>query len=167
MRPREASCARYSIAGLLRDAAAFDGAMFLGIARLARRDPYRLQMFAEHLAEDERPLILLPIRGGTLVATDRRLLELRAHLEVHGAWNVRQFQGYAIHREIERTAAREIVHEVRSTSDASGGRLVDDEVVVATERGREVFLVSRGPEPTLSEADFDALRGTVLGRHPK
>jgi hypothetical protein len=156
-----------SIDRRLRDAAAFDGAEFLGIARSARRDPYRLSLFAEHLAEDEQPLIVLPIRGGTLVATDRRLLELRAHLEVHGAWNVKQFQGYTIHREIERTAVQEIVHEVQPASEGPGGRQVDDQVIVVTDRGRDVFLVSRGPEPTLSEADFDALRGAVLGRHPK
>jgi len=31
----------------------------------------------------------------------------------------------------------------------------------------EEFLVSRGPEPTLSEADFAVLRDAVVGRQAK
>ncbi len=82
----------------MRDADAFDDTAFIGLARLAKRDPYRLSLFAHHLEPDERPLIVLPIQGGTLLVTADRLLELRAHLEVHGAWNVKQFQGYAVHQ---------------------------------------------------------------------
>jgi len=86
----------------MQDADAFDGVVFLGTARTAKRDPYRLSLFGAHLESDERPLVILPVLGGTLLVTDRRLLELQAHLEVHGAWNVKEFQGYMIQRSIDR-----------------------------------------------------------------
>jgi hypothetical protein len=151
----------------MRDADAFDGTEFLGMARSARRDPYRLSLFGQHLQTDERPLVLLPIHGGTLLVTDLRLLELRAHLEVHGAWNVKEFQGYVIQRSIDRKAVREVVHEVRPATDATASRGLEDCIIVVTDQAREQFLVSRGPEPTLTESDFDALRAGALGPQPK
>jgi hypothetical protein len=153
--------------GSMRDADAFDCTEFLGMARSARRDPYRLSLFAAHLEADERPLVLLPIHSGTLLVTDLRLLELRAHLEVHGAWNVKEFQGYAIERAVDRTAVREIVHDVQPRADAAGNRRVEDRLVVVTDQTREEFLVSRGPEPTLRESEFEALRSAVRGPQPK
>src|SRR5437870_4391401 len=90
---RERSSSGRSFAASMRDADAFDDTAFLGLARSAKRDPYRLSLFAYHLDPDERPLIVLPVQGGTLLVTDDRLLELRAHLEVHGAWNVNHVQG--------------------------------------------------------------------------
>src|SRR5206468_12455244 len=95
-----------------RAADAVGDTAFLRLARSGKRDPYRLSLFGEHLAEDERPLAFLPIHGGTLLVTDQRLLELRAHLEVHGAWNVKQFQGYALHQAVSRGIVREMTHEV-------------------------------------------------------
>src|SRR5467141_2185274 len=111
-----------SFAASMREADAFDDTAFLGLARSTKRDPYRLSLFAHHLEPDERPLIVLPVQGGTLLVTDDRLLELRAHLEVHGAWNVKQFQGYAVYQAIERRIVRDVSHEVRPAEDAAGTR---------------------------------------------
>jgi hypothetical protein len=146
----------------MRDAEAFEETAFVGLGRPTKRDPYRLSLFAQHLAPDERPLILLPIQGGTFLVTDGRLLEFRAHLEVHGAWNVKQFQGYVVHRAIDRSAVRDVVHDVRPAQDAVGNRRIEDRLLIATDEGFQEFLVSRGPEPTLSEEDFNAVRTAAL-----
>lgn len=146
----------------MRNAEAFEGTAFVGLARAAKRDPYRLSLFAQHLAGDERPLILLPIQGGTLLVTDRRIMEFRVHLDVHGAWNVKQFQGYVVHRAIDRRVVRDLVHDVQPAQDAVGNRRVEDRLVVSTVEGPQEFLVSRGPEPTLSAEDFNAVRAAVL-----
>lgn len=146
----------------MRDAEAFEETAFVGPARAAKRDPYRLSLFAQHLATDEQPLILLPIQGGTLLVTDGRLLEFRAHLEVHGAWNVKEFQGYVVHRAIDRCVVRDVVHDVQPVQDAAGNRRVEDRLVVSTEEGPQEFLVSRGWGPTLTEEDFEAVRAAVL-----
>jgi hypothetical protein len=149
----------------MREADAFEETLFLG--RPSKRDPYRLSLFGQHLEPDERPLVILPIRGGTLLVTDRRLLEMRAHLEVHGAWNVKQFQGYAIHKAIERRNVREVTHDVSRVQDATGNRVIEDRIRMVTDEGPTDFLVSKGPEPTLSEDDFRVLRDNVLGIQPK
>ncbi|MGQ0798038.1 MAG: hypothetical protein ACT4OI_09305, partial [Methanobacteriota archaeon] len=118
---------------------AFDAVSFLGTARSARRDPYRLALFARHLEPGERPLCLLPVQGGTILATDRRLLELRAHLDVHGAWNVKEFLGYEIHREIPRVSIRDIARSVVQPAAGSGARAVEDSLVVITSTSTETF----------------------------
>ncbi len=151
----------------MRDADAFEETVFLGLARAAKKDPYRLSLFGQHLQSDERPVIVLPVQGGTLLVTDRRLLELRAHLEVHGAWNVKEFQGYTVHRAFERAAFRTVDHIVRNATDGVGGRRIEDILVLGTANGAEQLLVSRGPVPTLPEAEFAVLRDAVLARHPK
>ena len=151
----------------MREADAFDDTAFIGLARSAKRDPYRLGLFAQHLEPDERPLIVLPVQGGTLLVTDDRLLELRAHLEVHGAWNVKQFQGYVVQQAIERETVRDVSHDVRPAQDASGNRRTEDRLLLATDRGPAEFLVSKGPEATLSDEDFVVLRDAVLGLQPK
>ena len=158
---------RESIGGRMQDADAFDGVVFLGTARTAKRDPYRLSLFGAHLESDERPLVILPVQGGTLVVTDRRLLELRAHLEVHGAWNVKEFQGYMIQRSIDRGSVRAIEHAVRGAVDGVGNRRIEDRLLLTTANGQEDILVSRGPGPTLPDADFAVLRDAVLGRQAK
>jgi len=151
----------------MEDADAFDGVAFLGMARSAKRDPYRLSLFGAHLDSGERPLVLLPVQGGTLLVTDLRILEFRAHLEVHGAWNVKEFQGYMVQRSIDRASVREIEHVVRGTVDTADNRRVEDQLQLTTSNGLENVLVSRGPEPTLSDADFAVLRDAVLGRQAK
>ncbi|TLZ68728.1 MAG: hypothetical protein E6K12_00450 [Methanobacteriota archaeon] len=151
----------------MRDADAFDDTAFIGLARSAKRDPYRLSLFAHHLEPEERPLVVLPIQGGTLLVTADRLLELRAHLEVHGAWNVKQFQGYAVHTTIERETVRDVAHEVRASVDPVGNRRTEDRLLLTTDEGPAEFLVSKGPDGTLSDEDFVVLRGAVLGPQPK
>ena len=151
----------------MRDADAFEETAFLGLARGSKRDPYRLSLFGHHLAEDERPLILLPVHGGTVIVTDRRLLEFRAHLEVHGAWNVKEFQGYTIQRSIDRTTIQELGHTIRPLVDAAGNRRVDDVLDVSTAEAREEFLVSKGPQPSLQDDDFLAIRDALVPRHAK
>jgi len=158
---------RQSIGGRMQDADAFDGVVFLGTARTAKRDPYRLSLFGAHLESDEQPLVILPVQGGTFLVTDRRLLELRAHLEVHGAWNVKEFQGYMIHRSIARESVQGIEHTVRPTVEGMGNRRIEDRLLLTTANGPEEILVSRGPEPTLPDADFAILRDAVLGAQAK
>lgn len=151
----------------MRGPDAFADTAFLGLARSGKRDPYRLSLFGEHLEEDERPLALLPIHGGTLLVTDQRLLELRAHLEVHGAWNVKQFQGYALQRGVARASVRELSHEVVPVVDGAGNRRSEDRLRLATAEGPVDFLVSKGPGPTLSEDDVHVLRAAILGSQAK
>src|SRR5438445_12530075 len=114
----------------MQDADAFDGVVFLGTARTAKRDPYRLSLFGAHLESDERRLVILPVQGGTLLVTDRRLLDLRAHLEVHGAWNVKESQGYMIQRSIDRVSVRAIEHAVRGAVGGAGNRAMEDGLVL-------------------------------------
>ena len=146
----------------MREADAFARTAFLGLARSGKRDPYRLSLFAQHLEPEERPLIVLPVQGGTLIVTDERLLELRAHLEVHGAWNVKQFQGYAVHRVIGRRTIRNVAHDVNPAHDSTGNRRIEDRIVLTVNGATEEILVSKGPEPTLSEEDFTIFRDAVL-----
>jgi hypothetical protein len=149
----------------VREAEAFDETAFVGLARSAKRDPYRLSLFAQHLGPDERPLVVLPIRGGTLIVTDERLLELRAHLEVHGAWNVKEFQGYTVHRAVRLDGVGEVFHDVQLAPDGARGHYIEDRIRLTTDEGSEEVLVSRGPEPTLSKSDFDVLRNALLSNH--
>lgn len=141
----------------MRDASAFDDTVFLGLARRSKRDPYRLGLFAAHLDAGERPLVFLAVQGGTLVVTDRRVLEFRAHLEVHGAWNVKEFQGYEVRRTFERAAVRAIEHRVGPAPSGPAGTLEDAIVFTLGDR-RETVVVSRGPEAAFSEEDFGILR---------
>ncbi len=146
----------------MRDASAFEAAAFLGLSRNAKRDPYRLGLFAEHLEPDEHATVLLAIQGGTLIVTDRRILEFRAHLEVHGAWNVKEFQGYEVRRQMDRKDVRDLEHTVGAV--AGTAHLTEDAVHLILADRRETVVVSRGPEPALLPEDFDALRSAVLGQ---
>ena len=147
----------------MRDADAFDDTAFLGLSRDAKRDPYRLSLFAQHLASEERPLVLLAVQGGTLLITDLRVLELRAHLEVHGAWNVKEFQGYVVHREFDRSSIRDVAHVVEADEGSRGVRRIADRLRLERADGPVDILVSHAPEPTLSQVEFRALRAAVLG----
>ena len=139
----------------MRDASAFDATEFLGLARIARRDPYRLGLFARHLEPDEIPEAVLPVAGGTLVITDRRLLRLTSHLEVDGAWNVREFAGYTVVDEVPLEAVLAARREV-----ATAPKEVRDALVVSTREGPKEFLLSQGPEKVV--ADEDAERALAL-----
>lgn len=146
----------------MRDAEAFAGTEFLGLARRAKQDPYRLGLFAKHLEPDERPLCFLPIQGGTLVATDRRVLELRAHLDVHGAWNVKEFLGFEIRRSWAREGIRGFEHVAAPATTGPPGGL-EERLVLATLDGTADILVARGPEAVLSREDVASLRAAILG----
>jgi len=145
----------------MRDADAFDATSFLGPASRSPRDPYRLALYAKHLEPDERPLALLPVHGGTLLVTNRRLMELRPHLEVHGAWNVREFHGYEIRWEMPRASVRDVVYRTRP--NPSQPRVLEGVLLLTTATGTEELLVSRGPETSLAHEDIEALRAAVLG----
>ncbi len=145
----------------VRDASAFDDAEFVGLSRLSKRDPYRLGLFGQHLEPDEHPRALLAIQGGTLVVTDQRILEFRAHLEVHGAWNVKEFQGYEVRRSFPRNRVLQVDHTV--SAPAGAPHVVEDALRLALPDREETVVVSRGPEATLLDADFEILRRAILG----
>src|SRR5207302_1987307 len=101
--------------------------------------PFRLRLLGEpkrlvELAplQGRLRLVSLPLQGGTLLVTDRRLLELRAHLEVHGAWNVKEFQGYMIQRSLDLGSVRGIDHVVRPAVDGAGNRRIEDRLLLTT-----------------------------------
>jgi hypothetical protein len=148
-----------AIAGAMADADAFDDAEFLGLSRTSKRDPYRLGLLARHFEIGERATAQIPIAGGTLVVTDRRLLVFTTHLEVDGPWNVREFQGYVVSKEIP----LEDVQDVRPSTSKGPREIVD--VLHITTRGGDVDLVvSRGPERVVSDEDLASLAG-FLTRH--
>ena len=149
------------IAEAVTDETAFESAEFLGLARSSRRDPYRLGLFARHFEPGETADALLPISGGTLVVTDRRLLCFTSHLEVDGAWNVREFTGYVVSKEIPLQEIREVRHT--TTRDPRG---VADELQIATEGGSIDLLVSKGPERLVSDEDLRTLANLLMRRNP-
>ena len=151
----------------MADTEAFDGTTFLGLARGAKRDPYRLSLFGQHLQPGETSRALLAVSGGTLIITDRRILLMRAHLDDHGAWNVKQFQGYSVDRSVDTGSVQALDHSVQAIEDRSGNRRIEDWLLITTAGGREDILVSRGPEATLSEEDFTVLRAAILRDQPK
>lgn len=150
----------------MRDAEAFAATTFLGLARSGRRDPYRLELLGEHLEADETPLALLEIRSGILLVTDIRVLELRPHLDVHGAWNVQEFRGYAVRQSIPRTSVRSVDRETRPSSGGSP-RDVDEVLRLGALDGAIEILISRAPAPTLEALDLGILRDAILGPQAK
>lgn len=143
---------------------AFAEALILPEARGGRRDPHRLSLLARHLDPGERGRAIVSIPGGTLVATDRRVLELRPHLEVDGAWNVREFAGYVVSRAVELAEVTAVHRRTEEKADrASGYRTVEDFLDVDTTGGSESFLLSRGPRGVLTEAEFASLSRCLLG----
>jgi hypothetical protein len=150
----------------VREADAFEQTTFLGTARRSKREPYRLELFGRHLDADERPVALLELSGGTLIVTDRRVLEFRAHLEVHGAWNVKEFLGYSVQRQWRRSDIREVA---RRTEPSKGGPPgdIEDSLRFVTAEGETEVLVSRAPATTLTQDEFAALRESILSPQPK
>ncbi len=143
------------------DETAFDTAEFLGLARSSKRDPYRLGLFARRFEPDERAAAVLPVAGGTPVITDRRLILFTAHLKVDGAWNVREFTGYAIAKEIPLAA---IAGVRRSTSSKPPGTV--DILHVSTRDGSEEFVLSHGPERVVPDEDVARAVALLTGRSP-
>lgn len=152
----------------MREETAFDETSFLGLSRDARRDGYRLGLFAKHLEPDERPLVFLPIRDATLIVTDRRILEFRAHLVVQGSWNVRRFDGFVIERSIPRETVRGVDRKVGPPPGPQPGTAyVDERLVLDTADGVLDILVTRAPRPVLSDADLVTLRAAILAPQAK
>jgi len=152
----------------MRDETAFETTAFLGAARRAKRDPYRLSLFGRHLEPDENPLAILSVHGGMLLVTDRRILELHAHLEIHGAWNVKQFLGYAVAREIRRAEVRGVDHLVGPPQeDRRHATQIEDRLVLRIRDGAEEILIARGPQAVLTEDDIRELRAAILGAQAK
>ena len=152
----------------MRDETAFADTAFLGFARAAKRDAYRLGLFAKHLEPAERPLVLLPVRDGTLVVTDRRLLEFRPHLEVQGAWNVRRFDGFVVERSTPRGDVRRVERRVGPPQEPQPGTAyVEERLALDTPGGALDILVTRGPRPVLTDDDVSVLRAAILGPHAK
>jgi hypothetical protein len=72
----------------------FDGAEFFP-RRPEERNVYSsLNLWGEHLEPGETVRAVLEQRSGTLLLTNRRLLELQLHMDEFGFWNVLQFGGY-------------------------------------------------------------------------
>lgn len=132
----------------MRGPEAFERTEFLGTARRADRDEQRLAMIGAHLERDETPLAVLPLAGSTLVLSDRRLMELGIHLEVHGAWNVRRMSGFSIEWECPRedVTGADVVEE--GPGDAPVGR-----ITVETARGPIRFVAYRG-QRTVNATDL-------------
>lgn len=78
----------------------FSETVFLGMPSDAREDEERLWMIAEHLHEDEKAIAFLSLARGNLLLTQKRLLELRPHLDIEGFWNVISFKGYSVEMQI-------------------------------------------------------------------
>ena len=152
----------------MRDESAFEGTAFLGLSRDAKRDAYRLSLFAKHLGADEMPLAFLPIRDGTLLVTDRRLLEFRAHLGIDGSWNVRRFLGYEIEFSVPRDGITALEYrEGPPLASREGYREGEEWLLLTTRDGSRDVLVARGPSPVLTRDDVAALRAAALGPQPK
>ena len=145
----------------MADESAFDRAEFLGLARRSKRDPYRLGLFARHFELGEQATAVLPVAGGTLVATDRRLVLFTTHLEVDGAWNVREFSGYVVSREIP----LDRIVEVRHFASSGKGDVVEG-ISVFTREGPVDFIVSKGPERVVGEDEIRRLVALLTRSNP-
>jgi len=152
---------RADIAPAVDDETAFKEAEFLGLARRSKRDPYRLALFARHFESGEQARAVLPIVGGTLVVTDRRLLHFTTHLEVDGAWNVREFTGYTIAHEAPLAGITDAGSATRRD-----GRDLEESLQVETSRGALEFVVSKGPERVVSPEDIARAIALLTRRSP-
>ncbi len=119
---------------------AFEGTRFLGARERQKRDPERLRLFAEHLEDGERVRFVLPCRSSTLLLTDRRLLELKAQLVAHGAWNVMRFSGFAVQAEIPRGTAAAVRR--MPVPLAPGGKVLGGETLTLTAQGKAFTFVT-------------------------
>ena len=109
----------------------------------------------------ERASFVLPVAGGTLVGTTRRLLHFTTHLEVDGAWNVREFTGYVVSREIP----LDRILEVRPFGSVAQNEIVEGISVFTTE-GSVDFVVSKGLERVVSDEDIGRIIARLTRRSP-
>jgi len=149
------------------DERAFEGTAFLGLARSSKKDPYRLGLFAQHLERGERPTVFLPIQGGTLLVTDRRILQFRPHLDIAGPWNVRRFLGYDLERAADRSDVRHVEYRAAPPSPDGGSRVLEERLLLSTSEGSQEVLLSRGPQAVLTSEEVRLLRTAILDDQAK
>lgn len=132
-----------------------------------KRDPYRLSPFAMHLQPDERPRAFLPIRDGTLLVTDQRILAFRPHAEADDPDN-RGSAGYEVAESIPVDDVRGIERRI---AYPIGGppieRDLEERLILVTTKGPRVIVVARGPRPDLTEEDLTDLEQVVIEPHAK
>ncbi len=75
---------------------------------------------------------------------------------------MKEFRGYEVRRDVSRT-------EVSGVSRRNGppGSAVEDVMRLATPRGPEDIVLSKAPEPPLTEDEFEVLRSAILGPQAK
>lgn len=132
----------------------FSDTLFLGAGRSLGTDEDRLWMIAEHLHEDETALAFLSLKTSNLLLTEKRLLELKPHLDIEGFWNVLSFRGYRVKKEVY---LREVLAFYLEAERGERGTLhlqVGDEEVVFP------VPLSEGSEDPQEDLD---LFGTCLG----
>ncbi len=86
---------------------------------------------------------------------------MTSHLEVDGAWNVREFQGYVVRREIRLRGIRSAERVVRAD-----GRGVEDALRITTAGGTEEIALSNGPEKVVPDEDADRFVALLTRRSP-
>lgn len=123
----------------MSDLDAFATTEFLGRGQLVVQDPERLSLFAQHLAPGERVRAVLPLRNTHLFLTDRRVVEFKPHLEVHGAWNVLQFRGFEPLRQIDLEAITGVDRRLGEPRRLRGQVIRSERLVLATSHREHVF----------------------------
>lgn len=140
----------------------FEGAEFLGAKRGTKQDLRRLALFSRNLRQGEYVRALLPIRGGTLLLTNQRLMEMKPHLAAHGFWNVREFQGYHVESEVLLGDVIEAgTHFSLTSAERPGFRKAESQLVLRTKGGTKSFVVSRGVRARESDTDLKRFIGLM------
>ncbi len=132
----------------------FSDTLFLGAGKSLGTDEDRLWMIAEHLQGDETALAFLSLKTSNLLLTEKRLLELKPHLDIEGFWNVLSFKGYRVKKEVY---LREVLAFYLESEKGERGMLrlqIGDEEVVFP------VPLSEGSEDPQEDLD---LFGTCLG----
>lgn len=138
----------------------FSETLFLGAGKGVQTDVDRLWMIAEHLHGDETALAFVSLKTSNLLLTEKRLVELKPHLDIEGFWNVLSFKGYRVKREVY---LREILAFDLETGRGERGALhiqVGDEKVVFP------IPLSEGSEDPQEDLDLfgSCLGGALKGR---
>lgn len=141
--------------------AAFERAVFLGGRQEDKRDADRLRLFADHLEEGETVRWVLPCRSSTLLLTDRRLLDLRPQLAVHGAWNVMRFSGFYVNADIPHGTASAVRR--KPVPLGPGGKIVGGEVLELTAQGKTFTFVTEPYGAGLTPDDVTAFVAAIAG----
>lgn len=124
---------------------------FLEAGASVREDAERLGMLAEHLEPGERALLFLPLKASSLLLTQRRLLELRPHLDVAGFWNVVAFRGYRVEREIPLRAVEDYGVQPTETGGLLTLKVAGETLTFALPFARDPGTASRTLEQLAGE----------------